>query len=64
MNETKYVVTAPKFPGATPIVVGEAGTLAQARQVARQFRGPWLTYQSVRIVNKDGSLREYAGPLR
>lgn len=60
----KYVVTAPKTPGATPS--GQpAATLAEARKIAatyldrRDLRG-----QDVRIERPDGRLVEYAGPAR
>ena len=63
----RYRVVAPATPGAPPTPATSAGSsrLAEARRIARCFRHRRdLTYQDVRIVRADGSLVEYAGPMR
>lgn len=61
---TKYHVTAPKTPGATPSSEG-ASSLREARQIAKQYRDRRdLSNQGVRIERPDGQLVEYAGPNR
>lgn len=61
---SRYQVTAPKTPGATPSSQ-PAATLAEARKIAKAFAGRRdLTGQDVRIERADGQLVEYAGPSR
>lgn len=61
---TKYIVSAPKTPGATPSET-PAATLAEARKIAKTYSGRRdLKGQDVRINKADGSLVEYAGPAR
>lgn len=61
---SKYIVTAPKTPGATP--TGQtANTLADARKIAKSFQDRRdLKGQDVRIERDNGQLVEYAGPAR
>ncbi len=63
MTNDKYIVTAPKTPGATPSTVGSATNLRDARRIATTFsRGRHdLAGQDVRIELTDGKLVEYAG---
>lgn len=64
-KQTKYVVTAPKSPGAQPSAVAECATIAEARRAARPFASRKdLSGQDVRIERPDGMLVEYAGPSR
>ncbi len=60
---SKYNVSAPKTPGATPSVIAGADTLRAARREAKAFRAGRrdLHRQDVRIEREDGSLVEYAG---
>ena len=61
---TKYTVSAPKTPGASPSA-HPAKTLAEARKIAKTFADRRdLKGQDVRIEKADGSLVEYAGPAR
>lgn len=60
---SKYHVTAPKTPGATPSKIAAANALRDARREAKSFRAGRrdLRGQDVRIELADGSLVEYAG---
>lgn len=61
---SKYNVSAPKTPGATPSN-HPAASMAQARKIAKTFANrPDLKGQDVRIERADGQLVEYAGPAR
>ena len=65
-TKTRYTVTAPVTPGATPSTVGTARTLRDARVIAKRAAAGRrdLTGQDVRIDTADGMLVEYAGPAR
>lgn len=66
MSAARYQITAPTTPGASPTVVRQRLTRAEARKAAREFsRGrPDLKGQDVRIETLDGALVQYAGPCR
>ena len=60
-SQTRYTVTAPQTPGAMP-TSRSAKTLAEARKMAREYRGRAdLRAQDVRI-EREGRLVEY-GPI-
>lgn len=60
---TRYQVTYPSTPGATPTVRHRCATLREARQHARAASRERsdLRGQDVRIEDSDGRLVEYAG---
>ena len=61
---SKYFVSAPKTPGATPTRLA-AASLPEARKIAKTFAGRRdLKGQDVRIERDTGALVEYAGPPR
>lgn len=66
MTQKTVTVWAPRTPGAEPSIIGQAGTVAAARTIARQFKNRRdLTYQDVVIrLGRDGRIIERCGPCR
>lgn len=65
-TQPKLTVWAPRVPGAAASVVGACDTIAEARQIAADFRHRAdLTYQDVFVrLGRDGKIVERCGPAR